>query len=106
MSDLASSSTLCQFENGIDREAIGKMNALLLDVFIEHRQGKPPKEIDYIVGMAKNNQLMIAAKSAIAKARDEHEASGAALAQETMGFWVTPPKIQRMTAKQTKFTRD
>ncbi len=174
LSDLASSSTLCRFENGIDRETIGKMNGLLLDVFIEHHQGKPPKEmvidfdstdflshgdqeqsfyngyyehdcfmplyafcgnqllsvllrpsnvdgahqawglfavlykrikaiwpntniifrgdggfcrdkmlrwcdrkgIDYIVGMAKNNWLMIAAKSAISKAKHEYEATG------------------------------
>ncbi len=175
LDDLASSSTLCRFENSIDRSVIGQLNALLLNMFLEYYQYKripeeiildfdstdhlihgeqeqafyngyyehhcfmplyafcgdhllgvdlrpsnidgahhtwgllavlvkrirkawpntriifrgdggfcrdrmlswcDRKNIDYIVGMAKNNRLMLAAKSAIHKAKQSYEATG------------------------------
>ena len=43
--DLASAPTLCRFENSIKQETLGRLNALLLDIFIEHYGNRPPKEI-------------------------------------------------------------
>jgi hypothetical protein len=42
--ELAGASTLCRFENSVDRKALWKMSALLVDVFIESHK-TPPSEI-------------------------------------------------------------